>query len=62
MPRADDRLFLTQANHMGVKADLCVWDLVQAQANCDAGKSSGPGVLIHRLKQHLGHVRAVDFR
>lgn len=47
---------------MGVKADLCVWDLVKAQANCDAGKPSGGGVMLHRLKQHLGHVRAVDFR
>lgn len=52
----------TQANHMGVKADLCVWDLIQAQANCDAEKPSGAGVLLHRFKQHLGHVRAVDFR
>lgn len=47
---------------MGVKADLCVWDLVQAQANCDADRPSGTGVLLHRLKQHLGHVRSLDFR
>ncbi|CAM9175320.1 unnamed protein product [Pylaiella littoralis] len=55
------RIVSGQANHMGVKADLCVWDLVQAQANCDAGRPSGGGVLLHRLKQHLGHVRALDF-
>ncbi|CAM9783757.1 unnamed protein product [Ascophyllum nodosum] len=55
------RIVSGQMNQMGVKADLCVWDLIKAQANCDAGTPSAGGVLIHRLRQHLGHVRAVDF-
>lgn len=51
-----------QTNHMGVKADLCVWDIVKARENCDAGKPSSADVLIHRLRQHLGHIQALDFR
>lgn len=51
-----------QTNHMGVKADICVWDMHKAQASCDAGQSSCTNVLIHRLRQHRGHVQALDFR
>jgi WD40 repeat protein len=51
-----------QTSLMGVKADVIVWDLVSAIRKLDAGEvMQGDAVLIHRLRQHLGHVRCVDF-
>lgn len=38
-----------------------VWDLQQTIKNCDEGVPSAGGCLIHRLKQHIGKVQAVDF-
>ncbi|CAN0057384.1 unnamed protein product, partial [Discosporangium mesarthrocarpum] len=56
------RLASGQWNHAGVKADVCVWDMERAKQNCDAGRPNGGGDLIHRLRQHLGKVQALDFR
>lgn len=38
-----------------------VWDLEKALWNCDNGEPSKGGCLVHRLKQHIGKVQAVDF-
>ena len=51
-----------QVNITGVKADVVVWDLTAAKQKLDRGEVMlGESVLIHRLKQHLGHVRDVSF-
>lgn len=51
-----------QVNHLGVKADLIVWNLTNAKAYCDAGKVMiGDACLIHRLKQHISKVQDVAF-
>ena len=51
-----------QVQIAGVKADVIVWDLTLAKQKLDRGEVMlGESCLIHRLKQHLGHVRAVDF-
>jgi len=45
-----------------VKAEAIVWDLRRAIKNCDDGSSpSAGGCLVHRLHQHVGQVRSVDF-
>ena len=56
------RLASGQTNHAGVKADVCVWDLAQALKNCDGDEPHGEGILLSRLRQHMGRVESLDFR
>ncbi|GMI42108.1 hypothetical protein TeGR_g9242, partial [Tetraparma gracilis] len=50
-----------QESYGTLKADVLVWDLAGALKNCDEGKPSAGGCLIHRLDQHIGKVQALDF-
>lgn len=51
-----------QVNFLGVKADMIIWDLTKAKAQCDAGKVMiGDICLLHRLKQHLSKVQDLAF-
>ena len=51
-----------QVNIPGVKADVIIWDLVEAKKlNDDAQIMIGKHTLIHRIKQHLGKVQDVSF-
>uniref|UniRef100_A0A7S1TXU3 Cilia- and flagella-associated protein 52 n=1 Tax=Phaeomonas parva TaxID=124430 RepID=A0A7S1TXU3_9STRA len=49
-----------QKQHLGVKADIIVWDLTEAKARCDAGESVCDAVL-YTLRQHSGGIMSVDF-
>jgi len=55
------KLATGQVSLGGVKADVLVWDLEKAKANCDGCVPSAGGCVIHRLRQHLAKVQAVDF-
>ena len=56
------RVATGQANITGVKADVIVWDMTAAKAKLDRGEVViGDSVIVHRLRQHLGHVRDVSF-
>lgn len=44
-----------------VKAECILWDLPRAIKNCISGTPSLGGCLVHRLHQHVGQVRDVDF-
>jgi WD40 repeat protein len=50
-----------QESYGTTKADVMVWDLQQTIKNCDSGVPHAGGCLVHRLKQHIGKVQAVDF-
>jgi WD40 repeat protein len=56
------RLATGQANHAGVKADVCVWDMTAAIRICDGHEPRGASALLSRFRQHLGRVQALDFR
>lgn len=56
------RLVSGQDSHQGVAADVIVWDLPEACEAALAGETlaSFDKVMVHRLHQHKGSVRAVD--
>ena len=39
-----------------LQVDVLIWDLEQAKKNADKGEPSAGGVLLDRLRQHLGKV------
>lgn len=51
-----------QINLIGVKADVIVWNLIEARKQLDSGRVMiGDYCVIHRLKQHLTKVQDVAF-
>merc|ERR1719399_425197 len=50
-----------QINQAGVRADVIVWDLEVAKANCANVTPSAGGCLLSHFKQHIAKVQAVGF-